>query len=136
MEAVRSYQLMGFWNGAQMALDEYNAKGVSLNIIVRDISNNESKLRHLMENEALMRDVDLIVGPFFGKLFTIAAHYAKQYQIPIVIPFSSRQDFIEEKEYVFMCQCRVLEKEQAGCSPLGGKENSQTGESAQGGSSW
>lgn len=29
-----------------------------------------------------------------------------------------------------MCQCRVLEKEQAGCSPLGGKENSQTGESA------
>ena len=101
MEAVRSYQLMGFWNGAQMALDEYNAKGVSLNIIVRDISNNESKLCHLMENEALMRDVDLIVGPFFGKLFTIAAHYAKQYQIPIVNPFSSRQDFIEENEYVF-----------------------------------
>ena len=101
MEAVRSYQLMGFWNGAQMALDEYNAKGVPLNVIVRDISNNESKLRHLMENESLMREVDLIVGPFFGKLFTIAAHYAKQYQIPIVNPFSSRQDFIEENEYVF-----------------------------------
>ena len=101
VEAVRSYQLMGFWNGAQMALDEYNAKGVPLNIIVRDISNNESKLRHLMENEDLMREVDLIVGPFFGKLFSIAAYYAKQYQIPIVNPFSSRHDFLEDNEYVF-----------------------------------
>lgn len=101
LEAVRSYQLMGFWNGAQMALDEYNAKGVPLKIIVRDISNNESKLRRLMEDETLMSDVDLIIGPFFGKLFAVAAHYAKMHQIPIVNPFSSRQDFIEENEFVF-----------------------------------
>ena len=101
LEAVRSYQLMGFWNGAQMALDEYDAQGVPLKIIVRDITNSESKLRRLMEDEALMREVDLIVGPFFGKLFAIAAHYAKQYEIPIVNPFSSRQDFIESNEFVY-----------------------------------
>lgn len=101
MDAVRSYQLMGFWNGAQMALDEYDAQGVPLNIIVRDISNNESKLRRLMEDEALMKEVDLIIGPFFGKLFAIAANYAKQYEIPIVNPFSSRQDFIEKNEFVY-----------------------------------
>ena len=101
MEAVRSYQLLGFWNGAQMALDEYDAQGVPLNIIVRDISNNESKLRRLMEDEALMKEVDLIIGPFFGKLFAIAANYAKQYEIPIVNPFSSRQDFIENNEFVY-----------------------------------
>ena len=101
MDNVRSYQLMGFWNGAQMALDEYDAQGVPLNIIVRDISNNESKLRRLMEDEELMRKVDLIIGPFFGKLFAIAAHYAKQYEIPIVNPFSRRQDFIEENEFVY-----------------------------------
>ena len=101
LEAVRSYQLMGFWNGAQMALDEYDAQGVPLNIIVRDITNNEAKLRRLMEDEELMRDVDLIIGPFFGKLFAVAAHYAKQYEIPIVNPFSRRQDFIEENEFVY-----------------------------------
>lgn len=101
VEAVRSYQLMGFWNGAQMALDEYDAQGVPLNVIVRDITNDESKLRRLMEDQGLMGEVDLIVGPFFGKLFAIAAQYAKQYGIPIVNPFSRRRDFIESNEYVY-----------------------------------
>ena len=50
MENVRSYQLMGFWNGAQMALEEYDRQGVHLKVIVRDITNNEATLRRIMEN--------------------------------------------------------------------------------------
>jgi ABC-type branched-subunit amino acid transport system substrate-binding protein len=101
MDNVRSYQLMGFWNGAQMALDEYDRQGVNLKVVVRDISNNESKLRRIMEDEALMKEVDLIIGPFFGKPFVVAAEYAKEYGIPIVNPFSSRQDFLNDNELVY-----------------------------------
>ena len=101
MDNVRSYQLMGFWNGAQMALDEYDRQGVPLKVIVRDITNNEAKLRRIMEDKELMSEVDLIVGPFFGKTFAVAAEYAKEYGIPIVNPFSSRQDFISGNEYVY-----------------------------------
>lgn len=100
MDNVRSYRLMGFWNGAQMALEEYG-KDVKLNVIVKDISNDERKLRHVLEDQSLMNGLDLIVGPFFGKLFSIAAEYARQYQIPIVNPFTSRQDFIDGNEYVY-----------------------------------
>ncbi len=102
MDKVRSYQLMGFWNGAQMAVEEMSRTGdVRFDVVVRDISNNEAKLRKVMEDEALMGEVDLIVGPFFGKLFSVAADYAKRYGIPIVNPFTSRQDFVEDNEYVY-----------------------------------
>ena len=102
MDNVRSYQLMGFWNGAQMAIEEIGkSESIVFDIIVRDISNNEAKLRNIMEDTELMNGVNLIIGPFFGKLFAVAAAYAKEYQIPIVNPFTSRQDFVEGNEYVF-----------------------------------
>ena len=102
MDNVRSSQLMGFWNGAQMAIEEMGRNdNIVFDVIVRDISNNEAKLRNIMEDTGLMDGVDLIIGPFFGKLFAVAAAYAKEYRIPIVNPFTSRQDFMDGNEFVF-----------------------------------
>lgn len=103
MDNVRSYRLMGFWNGAQMAIEEYekNGENIRFDIVVRDISNDERKLRRVMEDQELMSGVQLIIGPFFGKLFAVAAEYARQYQIPIVNPFTNRRDFIEGNEFVY-----------------------------------
>lgn len=102
MENVRSYQLMGFWNGAQMAIEEMaREENIRFDIVVRDMVNNEAKLRKVMEDRDLMQGVDLIVGPFFGKLFAVASEYAKQYEIPIVNPFTNRQDFVEGNEYAY-----------------------------------
>lgn len=101
MQAITSFQMMGFWAGAQIALDEYAAAGIPLKVIVKDVSDNESKLRSIMENKALMDKVDLIIGPFLGKQFAIAAHYAKEYKIPIVNPFSTRTDFLNNNEFVY-----------------------------------
>ena len=102
MEHVKSYGLMGFWNGSQMAIEEYvEKKGVSINVVVRDISNDENKLRNILDNQDVMSDVDLIIGPFYSRLFTIASQYAKEYRIPIVNPFTSRHDIIENNEFVF-----------------------------------
>lgn len=103
MDNVKSYQLMGFWNGAQMAIEEFekNGENIFFDIVVRDISNDERKLRRVMEDDELMSGVRLIIGPFFGKLFAVAAEYAKEREVPIVNPFTSRQDFLEGNEFVF-----------------------------------
>ncbi len=102
MDRVMSYRLMGFWNGSQMALEELSEdRNFRLDVIVRDISNDERKLRNILDDSELMSDVDLIIGPFFGKPFEIAAEYAKRYQIPIVNPFTNRQDFLTDNEYVY-----------------------------------
>lgn len=101
IEKISSFQLMGFWAGAQVALDEYEAAGVPLKVIVKDISDSETKLRSIMENKALMSSVDLIIGPFFSKHFAIAAKYARDYKIPIVNPFTTRTDILVGNEYVY-----------------------------------
>lgn len=101
MQRINSFQLMGFWAGAQIALDEFNAANVHLNVIVKDVTDNESALRAIMENRELMSRVDLIVGPFFSRTFTIAARYAKEYGIPIVNPFTTRPDILHDNEYVY-----------------------------------
>lgn len=101
MNAIQSFQLMGFWAGAQIALDEFDAQGVHLNVIVKDVSESEAKLRSILENQSLMSKVNLIVGPFFSKQFTIAAQYAKKYKIPIVNPFTNRTDILQDNEYVY-----------------------------------
>lgn len=101
MKAINAFQLMGFWNGAQIALDEFNAQGAHLKVVVKDVSESEAKLRSIMENQTLMNEVDLIVGPFFSKLFAIAAKYAKQYKIPIVNPFTNRTDILQDNEFVY-----------------------------------
>ena len=101
MRAVNAFQLMGFWAGAQVALDEFNDDNVHLNVIVKDITDNESRLRTIMEDRDLMSRVDLIVGPFFSRTFAIAAQYAKEYGIPIVNPFTTRTDILHDNEYVY-----------------------------------
>lgn len=101
IQEINSFQLMGFWAGAQVAFDEYAEANVPLKVIVKDVTNDEGHLRAIMENESLMKDVDLIVGPFFSKTFVIAAQYAQKYHIPIVNPFTTRTDILKNNEFVY-----------------------------------
>ena len=99
--SINSFLLMGFWAGAKVALDEYAEQNIPLEIIVKDVTEDESKLISIMEDENLMERVDVIIGPFFSKPFGLAAKYAKKYGIPIVNPFTNRRDILNNNEYVY-----------------------------------
>ena len=98
------FSLVSFWEGAQMALDEYETSYHRINVIAKDVTYDNDKLIRLLENEELMSQVDLIIGPFFASQFEIAANYAKTYQIPIVNPFTSKREILEDNEYVYKVQ--------------------------------
>ena len=98
------FSLVSFWEGAQMALDEYETSYHRINVIAKDVTYDNDKLIRLLENEELMSQVDLIIGPFFATQFEIAANYAKTYQIPIVNPFTSKREILEDNEYVYKVQ--------------------------------
>ena len=98
------FSLVSFWEGAQMALDEYETSYRRINVVVRDITYDNEKLRGIMEDEELMNRVDLIIGPFFASQFEIAAEYAKIYGIPIVNPFTNKQDILTDNEFVYKVQ--------------------------------
>lgn len=98
---IPSFEMMGFWEGAKLALKTYEDSQNKVNIIVRDISTDEKKLMEVLNNAKLMKDVDLIIGPFYGSLFPTAAKYAAEHKITIINPFSSRTDFVRENPYVY-----------------------------------
>ena len=98
------FSLVSFWEGAQMALNEYETIYHRINVIVKDVTYNNDKLMRIMEDEELMSQVNLIIGPFFASQFEIAANYAKTYQIPIVNPFTSKREILENNEYVYKVQ--------------------------------
>lgn len=98
------FSLVSFWEGAQMALDEYENGPHRINVVVKDVTYDNGKLMRILEDEQLMSQVDLIIGPFFAPQFEIAANYAKTHQIPIVNPFTSKQDILENNEYVYKVQ--------------------------------
>lgn len=98
------FSLVGFWEGAQMALNEYETRFQRIDVVAKDITYNNEKLIRIMEDEELMSKVDLIIGPFFASQFEIAARYAKSYQIPIVNPFTSKQEILDDNEFVYKVQ--------------------------------
>lgn len=101
MFAFKSFDLVGFWEGAQMAIEEYNKKFVNLNVVVRDVTNNSAQLQQILQDVCSKHKVDLIIGPFYGKMFAEAATFAKERRIPIVNPFGTKSSLIENNEFVY-----------------------------------
>lgn len=95
------FSLVSFWEGACLALDEYESGENRINVIVRDVTNDNGKLLSIMEDKELMSRVDLIIGPFFARQFELAAFYAKKYQIPIVNPFTTKKSIVNGNEFVY-----------------------------------
>jgi hypothetical protein len=100
--AYNSFQLISFWEGAQIALQEFDRQNINLNVIVRDVTSNDTeKLRKICEDTILMKNVNLIIGPFYKNIFDMAAQYALYYKIPIINPFSNRKDFLKQNPYAY-----------------------------------
>lgn len=95
------FSLISFWQGAKIALEEYESTTKNLEVIVRDVSYKDTKLEAILQNKQLMNKVDLIIGPFFAAQFTLAAQAAKEYKIPIVNPFAQKSSILNNNEYVY-----------------------------------
>jgi len=98
---IKQFEMMGFWLGAKMALQEYNYIDKKINVIVRDVVTDLVKLQKIFSDSILMKQVNLIIGPIYGSLFPVAAQYAKDHNIIIVNPFSTRFDFVDNNPNVY-----------------------------------
>lgn len=98
---IPSFEMFGFWEGAKMALQSYENGNKNVKVVVRDVTTDETKLEKIFQDEKFMKDVDLIIGPFYGSLFPIASKYAKDHKITIINPFSTRTNFVSENSAVY-----------------------------------
>ena len=112
--AILPFALVGFWEGAQLALADLEREKIPINVIVRDISNDKEKLITLLSDEELMGEVGVIIGPFYPEIFLLAQQYAQKYKIPIVNPFTTRQDILPDNPYVY----KLIPPDEARCQDL------------------
>ena len=91
----RSLSFLQFYEGFMIAVESLTQReGLHLDLTVIDVTDNESTARDAL-NEIEGKDLDLIVGPFFGKSFAVVEEYAKEKGIIMVNPLSTRENIIE-----------------------------------------
>ena len=93
--------VIGFWCGAQIALDELAEKGRNLKVIAREVNSHDStKLESIFEEEDV-KNAQLIIAPVPKNIFPIVAAHAKNLRIPVVNPLSPNSDIINGNSYVY-----------------------------------
>jgi ABC-type branched-subunit amino acid transport system substrate-binding protein/LysM repeat protein len=97
-----------FYEGFLLALDSLKKLGYSVNLKVIDTENNSWKVSGLVEKGAL-KNANLIVGPFYSKVFTEVSKYALENNIPIVSPTIRSNEILTNNPLAF----RIIPTEDA-----------------------
>ncbi|MBU1014140.1 MAG: LysM peptidoglycan-binding domain-containing protein [Bacteroidetes bacterium] len=97
------FRFIQFYYGALMAVDSLKSKGLKIDLYVYDVNEDIAKAMKVFQQEEL-RNMDLIIGPFFTDIFRYASTFAKNFHIPIINPLSQRSDIINNNSQVFKYQ--------------------------------
>ncbi len=95
----RAMTFLQFYEGFMMAVEALEKQGLKLDLTVLDVTDNTASAERAL-SEIRNKDLDLIVGPFFGKSFSIVEEYAKANDIIVVNPLTNRVSVIEDNANV------------------------------------
>ncbi len=95
--------VVGFWCGAQLALEEMDNGGESngLQVIVRDVNARDTAKLMQLFSQPDIQDVDLIIAAVPKNIFPLVAHFAYQRKIRTINPFSTSSDIVTNNSYVY-----------------------------------
>ena len=82
-----------------MAVEAMEEQGLRLDLTVIDVTDNVNTAQNAL-SQIRGKDLDLIVGPFFGKSFAIIEEYAKGNNIVVVNPLSTRGSVVDDNPNV------------------------------------
>ena len=91
---LRAMKFLQFYEGFMMAVDSLTQQGwMHLDLMVIDVHENVASAQAAV-NQMQNQPLDLIIGPFFGKSFTVVEEFALSHNITIVNPLSERESVI------------------------------------------
>ena len=94
LHKARSLSFVQYYEGFMMAVETLEKQeGLRMDLTVIDVTDNVSTADRALTQIRDM-DLDLIVGPFFGKSFAVVEEYAKEHNIVVVNPLSTRESVI------------------------------------------
>jgi LysM repeat protein/ABC-type branched-subunit amino acid transport system substrate-binding protein len=95
----RAESFLEFYEGALLAIDSLQEKGMNIELYVFDVT-NQTMINGLLQLE-VFRDLDLIIGPVYPELQESVASFAAKNRIPMVSPLASNGNFEESNSYYF-----------------------------------
>ena len=96
----KSEYAVEFYAGAQVAIDEWQRKGMLANINLYDSGNDKNKIGKILSSRDAQAS-DVIIGPFYTENVKFAADYLKYKSIDIVAPLSSDHSLVRDHENVY-----------------------------------
>jgi LysM repeat protein len=90
-----------FYMGAKMAIDSLKEMGLHADFYVYDTRSDSVTLKKVLAKPEL-KDMDLIIGPFYPALGPVLARYCLKNQIRMVCPVAMQTDILQNNPYVHL----------------------------------
>jgi len=87
------FRFVEFLEGALMAVDSIRSQGMHIELYVYDVDQKLTKTAEVLSKPEL-RNMNLIIGPFFSGSFEQVALFAQLFDIPIVNPLTFREEVV------------------------------------------
>ena len=84
-------RMVEYYQGFLMAVEQLKREGYSFNISTYDAGKKDNSLDSLLKSSAF-NNVEMIIGASYPKHNKELAKFAKEREIPLIIPFSSKKD--------------------------------------------
>lgn len=95
LQKSRTFSFLPFYEGFRMAVERLTEEeGLILDLTVIDVTENVNTAQQALDKIRHQR-VDMIIGPFFSKSFSMVADYAREKGILLVNPLSTRHEVVE-----------------------------------------
>jgi len=108
-----AFQFIQFYEGLTLALDTLKRSGVNVNLYVFDLDESEAKFDKVFSNP-VMKDMHLIIGPFYGKFIDRISQFSYENKIPMANCFLSGQIELNEMNPYFFNPVTSVEYQMKG----------------------
>jgi LysM repeat protein len=95
----QSRRFVEYYEGFLLAIEKLKSDGLSVELHVYDTGAGTQSVSNLLK-DAVLADVQLIIGPVFNEHIDPVAKFAKTYNIEMVIPFTSKNDDVLTNPFV------------------------------------
>ncbi|MCD6112403.1 MAG: LysM peptidoglycan-binding domain-containing protein [Bacteroidales bacterium] len=103
LSAYKSFDFIQFYEGALLAIDTLEKKGLKADFYTYDVGADTNETRLILQNPEL-KEMDLIIGPLYSNSFSIISDFARDNNINIVNPFTTRTSILKNHANVFKVQ--------------------------------
>ena len=106
-KSYRQFEFIEFYEGLLLALDRLNEQGVSVELNVADVSqNNAVAVEEAFRNHNLQQS-DFVIALLLREAFDRAADLAQQHGVYIINPMATRSELCEQNPYMVKIQPSV-----------------------------